>query len=400
MDPSFQGPMSVVPRSVPYLSRMNIYQNTIANRTDLVDFDPTASLIFRLGIYNVLSLYDTKNTSSQTSQTENNIGLNSPNGLTFYPPEDIMNTELPKSLELINEVQQMFLNYDRNNEEQTRKLVDFIENHVYTGLRELSTNIFLRPQKVKDYVHLYSLLSRNIKIISCHNFACTPIFSHYLIKEGICSEFEAKQLSARLPNQSDMFYQLSSMLGYSSTEFMSNPEAFPNFYLKEYSELIKGANCHDPSPKELDIINIFIEDNIEELVKISSQPDFHYDTKVFNSNISLINLSAMYGAINCFKYLLVHNPDLEIFVIMLLLVVTQKSSVFLNKQVLISMIHQLLHYSSVVMNYLTGFVPKQPKKSIKIKTKIRTYFQTKEYFPAKMIYTVLLKRLLSEQFIH
>ncbi|EAY01674.1 hypothetical protein TVAG_384130 [Trichomonas vaginalis G3] len=254
-----------------------------------------------------------------------------------------MNTELPKSLEQINEVQQMFLNYDRNNEEQTRKLVDFIENHVYTGLRELSTNIFLRPQKVKDYVHLYSLLSRNIKIISYHNFVCTPIFSHYLIKEGICSEFEATQLSSMLPNSTN------------------------EYYLNLFAEFISFANCVNPDAKEIEFIDSFIDDNIDKFVELTSKTDFDYNEKLFKNRrpISLINLSAMYGAIKCFKYLLVHNPDLEIFVIMLLLVVTQKSSVFLNKQVLISMIHQLFHYTSVVMNYLTGFVQKQPKITTK-----------------------------------
>ncbi|EAY01669.1 hypothetical protein TVAG_384080 [Trichomonas vaginalis G3] len=183
----------------------------------------------------------------------------------------------------------MFLNYDRNNEEQTHKLVDFIENHVYTGLRELSTNIFLRPQKVKDYVHLYSLLSRNIKIISCHNFVCTPIFSHYLIKEGICSEFEAKQLSARLPNQSDMFY------------------------LHSFSEFINSSNCQLPNSHEIEFIESFIEDDLNKLVELTSATNFDYSHKIFQDgkSVSLINLSAMYGAIKCFKYLLVHNPDLQ-----------------------------------------------------------------------------------------
>ncbi|EAY01672.1 hypothetical protein TVAG_384110 [Trichomonas vaginalis G3] len=302
------------------------------------------NIVPKLNLGSIFTLYDPQDRKrSNRSQNHWNLDKNSLTDFTFYPPEDIMNTELPKSLEQINDVQQMFLNYDRNNEEQTRKLVDFIENHVYTGLRELSTNIFLRPQKVKDYVHLYSLFSRNIKIISCHNFVCTPIFSHYLIKEGICSEFEATQLSSLLPNSAN------------------------EHYLNLFSEFIKFSNCVNPDAKDIEFIDSFIDDNIDKFVELTSKTDFDYNEKLFKNRrpISLINLSAMYGAIKCFKYLLVHNPDLEIFVIMLLLVVTQKSSVFLNKQVLISMIHQLFHYTSVVMNYLTGFVQKQPKITTK-----------------------------------
>ncbi|EAY23039.1 hypothetical protein TVAG_182750 [Trichomonas vaginalis G3] len=202
-------------------------------------------------------------------------------GFTFYPPEDIVNTELPKSLEFINEIQNLFLNYDRNNKEQTSKLLDFIENNIHTGFQELSTNIFLRPQKVRDYVHLYSLLSKNVKIIVCQNLICTPIFSYYLIKEKVCSVFEAEQLMATT----------------ASNIFRS--------YIATFSRLIDCFNCKLFEKINIEIIETFIDDNPDKFIELTSKMDFS-EGDILET---LTKLSALYGAVNCFKYLSLQEPN-------------------------------------------------------------------------------------------
>ncbi|EAX92486.1 hypothetical protein TVAG_435380 [Trichomonas vaginalis G3] len=285
--------------TVPTLARRPnslSYQGFVGRANNAANRDPINKILSSLDYNSILSLYDS---SGPTSSLRNRPSMNTfgmgrgdreiSSNFTFYPPEDILSTELPSSLEFINEIQQIFLNYDRNNSEQTHKLVEFIETCIYTGLREFATNIFIRPQKVKDYVYLYSQLSKNVKIIARHYFCCTPVFSQFLISEGVLPDFEARQLSANLPN------------------------AMSQSYLNVFSELINGANCQELKRIEKEIIETFIDDDPDRLIEITSKSDFKLDTEMLDGKraVTLIHLAAMYGAVNCFKYLLMNNPKLE-----------------------------------------------------------------------------------------
>ena len=90
---------------VPLLARKEHHNDSNSNTNNparaLSNNERIINITSQLNLRQIFKLYDTQVRSSIGIGTNNRDPLTD---FTFYPPEDIMNTELPKSLELINDV--------------------------------------------------------------------------------------------------------------------------------------------------------------------------------------------------------------------------------------------------------------------------------------------------------
>ncbi|EAX96040.1 hypothetical protein TVAG_309590 [Trichomonas vaginalis G3] len=204
----------------------------------------------------------------------------------FLVPFSVSTTEVPEYLEELWNIQLILQSYDSNNEEQTNTLLNFIENNVYTGVREFETSVFVRPRLVKEYVQLYSKFSKKLKMFIRNSSTLPVSFGVFLTSEHIGSNLEASQLT------------------FSTFQNPSINRLITNIV---YSPESNGTLEKIP----LEMYEAAISDNVEYFVNITSDSDFNKLYMMDGRSINIIQFLALYGAINCFKFILLNHPKLN-----------------------------------------------------------------------------------------
>lgn len=201
-------------------------------------------------------------------------------------PFDSLEINLPAGLQKIEEIQQSFLSYDSKNDENTKYLVDFIDSHSYFGLKELEICSAVRPNKAKDYIHLFSHLSTNTKRIAQLSLTFPSFFELLLQKAGIFNIVETSQISTPINS-----YHFSDRLNFI---FFENALRTTRY-----------------EPVDYDCLNALIEDDIQYFVDLAMKGNINSFKSFGKFGATIIQFAAYFGAVNCFKYFMCNKGNLD-----------------------------------------------------------------------------------------
>lgn len=210
------------------------------------------------------------------------------NKVPLLPPIDMHSDKIPQIFELYLDIQHKFAEYDSNDEETTNFLLQFIENNPLLGLREFEINVFIHPKRVKHYVQLYSLLSKNVRLLATNTFHATQQFEYYMIKNKCGSFFESKLITTY---DSEYYLQKVFKVIFPELPISTKFSVLPHEYIDAIID---------------DDDNFFIQESAK--VEFDINARYMYE-KCF---VTLVELMCFYGAIKCFRYIYQNYPDLNL----------------------------------------------------------------------------------------
>lgn len=232
------------------------------------------------------------------------------------------------------EIEKLIFKICKDNMEQLLKLLDS-EILKYINVSQMLVKACLIKQNnIELYVELLKELKNN------DNRFLNNVFTLFIEKikrcyQQRCYQFEINYLLQKL-HEASLIDVIELMNNTYKNFYFAHLLPLDNFYELQYENRHNIINNIDEDFKKDNwmlhkkfvkeginpryIASVIKNDDIEKLQELSAQDDFDFNAKfefslyernsLLNSNPSLIEYSAFYGAINCFKYLLINNAKI------------------------------------------------------------------------------------------
>lgn len=205
------------------------------------------------------------------------IPSSKPETTHYIVPSEINCLDLPNFINEFYQIQLLFMNYDSNDENQTKKLLDFIDKNPVLGLRELEICTLIRPRLIQNYVTLYTRLPARNRLLARQQMNFIQPFLMLLNKYDPKFFFDTH---AKSSNTESIYFLITNLL-------LTSGSIAVNFFNDVAS--LENAIIDNP-----DFFISYITDN--ELKKQAKK---------------LIALFALYGAVNCFKLFLLNGVSIK-----------------------------------------------------------------------------------------
>lgn len=256
--------------------KVNLYVKKLTNKI---------KVIMSFGRYD--SLKPTRIAALTRNTKENVFGklkLDSTGQESFFMPDNVSAVEVPESFDQLIEIEEILINYNHENQENTQKLVKFIEEHPTIGQYELEVSISIRPRLVKEYVYLFNQFSPLLKKHLQTTFVAPQDFIDFLIETNEYPQYLAEKFQYRLQYPE---------VDYSKYEYPAS--MLPN---KE-----------NPFKLSKEMLNALINDDVDYIVQQSALADFKpkkiYGLRFFR--FTIIEAAALFGAVKIYKFCLTNG---------------------------------------------------------------------------------------------
>ncbi|OHT11046.1 hypothetical protein TRFO_19450 [Tritrichomonas foetus] len=203
--------------------------------------------------------------------------------------------------QLIIDLQKNLLDLDEDNYDEMITIIEkmplFDDYHTFCHfLESIDSAIYARPKKFKIYLKLIIRYEQKIKKefdpFALHRIIGSHIVNYHLYKHGFYTDEIFREISQKHDSEIQILLEM--------IESSSDPE-------KTSKLLLEGRNPED-------YLVAIQNDDVDSLISIISQRNlnvndtieyFEYEISYFfKKQATLIEYSAFYGSVNCFKYLL------------------------------------------------------------------------------------------------
>lgn len=200
-------------------------------------------------------------------------------------PKVINFDDLPPELKELEKIQKLIMNYNSDDENQTKEIISYFEKCPNLGLQQLEICINIRPNRVKHYAHLYLNLPTNIRLFARLNLSISNFFQLELLSQNPRIYAELKCMECE-----DYYFKYNYLISQICQEVK-----FPSGIFTH--EMLDAIIKDDP-----DYFTNFLA-NYKDL-------NFRHESSL-QIGYSLINLFALFGSINCFKLFMMNNAKME-----------------------------------------------------------------------------------------
>lgn len=193
-------------------------------------------------------------------------------------PDSLNSSDLPPELQELDKIQQIIANYNSDDENQTKELLNFINNNPNLGLNELHICMNIRPRLIRHYVKLYTRLPTNIRTLARQLLPTTRLFSNTLLLEDPSRLYEVKTF----------------------TKSNSNIISIANLI---FSFANRDSEIQDVTQK---MIDGFLNDDPDTFLQLDPNiTSYRYDKCV----CTLLDWFALFGAVKCFKVFFLNTAE-------------------------------------------------------------------------------------------